>query len=112
MQTWPKLCLYAFPLIALLPGVLARVRRNEDSLLLVAPFLAGPSMVLGLDFSPRRLFMGDSHQDGSYLTGGNLSPPPGALEAAGVAPKGAQLIAFGLSTEVAETILQSRALKH
>ncbi len=71
--------------------------------------LAGASMVLGPNFSPRRLSMGDSRQEGSPLTGGNLSPPPGAVEAVGVAPERAQLIAFSLSTEVTETILQSRA---
>ncbi|KAL0170946.1 hypothetical protein M9458_035542, partial [Cirrhinus mrigala] len=34
------------------------------------------------------------------------SPPPGAVEAVGVASEGAQLIASSLSTEVVETILQ------
>jgi len=34
---WQRLHLYAFPLIALLPGVLERVRRDGISLLLVAP---------------------------------------------------------------------------
>ncbi|KAL0194815.1 hypothetical protein M9458_008387, partial [Cirrhinus mrigala] len=98
VQTWLRRCLYAFPPIALLPGVLERVRRDGVSLL----------MVLGPDFSPRRLSMGDSHQEGSPLTGGGYhsAPPPGAVEAVGVAPEGAQLIASGLSTEVVETILQ------
>ncbi len=41
VQTWPRLRLYAFPPIALLPGVLPRVRRDEVSLLLVAPFWPG-----------------------------------------------------------------------
>ncbi|KAI2657596.1 Transposon Ty3-G Gag-Pol polyprotein [Labeo rohita] len=73
--------------------------------------LAGPSMVLGPDFSPRRLSMGDSRQEGSPLTGGGLCvpPSPGAVETLGVAPEGAHLLASGLSTEVVETILQSRA---
>ncbi len=55
--------------------------------------------------------MGDSHQEGSPLTssGHDLSPLLGVMEALGVAPEGAQLIASGLSIEVAETILQSRA---
>ncbi len=68
-------------------------------------------MVLGPDFSPRRLPMGDSSQERSPLTSGghDLSPPPGVMEAVGVAPEGARLIASGLSTEVVETILQSRA---
>ncbi len=76
-----------------------------------SPVLAGPSMVLGPDFSPRRLPMGDSSQERSPLTSGgyDLSSPPGVMEAVCVAPEGAQLIASGLSTEVVETILQSRA---
>ncbi len=73
--------------------------------------LAGPSMVIGPDLSPRRLSMGDSRQEGSALTGGGHDPssPPGVIEAVDVAPEGAQLMASGLSTEVVETILQSRA---
>ncbi len=79
-----------------------------------SPILAGPSMVLGPDFSPRRLSIGDSRQEGSPPTGGGhyCPPSPGAVEAVeavGVASEGAQLIASGLSTEVVETILQSRA---
>ncbi len=76
-----------------------------------SPVLAGPSVVLGPDFSSRRLSMGDSCQERSPLTGGGHapSPPPGVVEAVCVAPEGAQLIASGLSTEVVETILQSRA---
>ncbi|KAI2645959.1 Retrovirus-related Pol polyprotein from transposon 17.6 [Labeo rohita] len=76
-----------------------------------SPVLAGPSMVLGPGISPRMLSMGDSRQEGSPLTGrGHYpSPPPGVVEAVGVASEGAQLIASGLSTEVVETILQSRA---
>ncbi len=54
--------------------------------------------------------MGDSRQEGSPLTGSghDLSPLLGVGDAVGVAPEGAQLIASGLSTEVAETILQFR----
>ncbi len=76
-----------------------------------SPILAGPSMVLWPDFPSRRLSMGDSHQEGSPLTGRGYdpSPLPRAVEAVGVAPEGAQLVASGLSTEVVETILQSRA---
>ena len=36
-HTWPRLRLYAFPPIALLPGVLAKVRRQGSRLLLIAP---------------------------------------------------------------------------
>ncbi|KAL0147482.1 hypothetical protein M9458_057222 [Cirrhinus mrigala] len=41
--------------------------------------------------------------------GHHSSPPAGAVEALGVASEGAHLLASGLSTEVVETILQSRA---
>ncbi|KAL0197555.1 hypothetical protein M9458_006095, partial [Cirrhinus mrigala] len=76
-----------------------------------SPVLAGPSMVLGPDFPPRRLSVGDSHQEGSPLSGGRHHPPssPGVVEVMGVAPEGARLVASGLSTEIVETILQSRA---
>ncbi|KAL0161227.1 hypothetical protein M9458_044952, partial [Cirrhinus mrigala] len=76
-----------------------------------SPVLAGPSLVLRPDFPPRRLSLGDSRQEGSPLTGRGFhsSPPAGAVEALGVAPEGAHLLASGLSTEVVETILQSRA---
>ncbi|KAI2645044.1 ORF V: Enzymatic polyprotein [Labeo rohita] len=60
VQTWPRLRLYAFPLIALLPRVLERVRRD-----------------------------GVSCQEGSPLTGGGhcVPPSPGAVETLGVAPE-------------------------
>ncbi|KAI2668277.1 Transposon Ty3-G Gag-Pol polyprotein [Labeo rohita] len=76
-----------------------------------SPVLAGPSMVLGPDFAPRRLSLGDSRQERSPLTGRGFhpSPPAGAMEALGVASEGAHLLASGLSTEVVETILHSRA---
>ncbi|KAJ7986790.1 hypothetical protein DPEC_G00332030 [Dallia pectoralis] len=38
VQAWPRSRLYAFPLVALLPGVLERVRQERVSLLLVAPY--------------------------------------------------------------------------
>ncbi len=76
-----------------------------------SPVLAGPSMVLGPDFPPRRLSMGGSHQEDllSQAGGCHSAPPPGVMETVGVAPEGAQLIASGLPAEVVETILQSRA---
>ncbi len=97
--------------ITLLTGVLERVYgEGMGSIYCLNPVLAGPSMVLWPDFSPRRLSMGDSLQEGSPLTGSrhDLSPLLGVEEAVGVAPEGAWLIASGLSTEVAETILQSK----
>ncbi|KAL0153790.1 hypothetical protein M9458_050906, partial [Cirrhinus mrigala] len=76
-----------------------------------SPVLAGPSMVLGPGFPPRRLSMGDSRQEGPPLASGrhHPSPSPGVVEVVGVASEGAHLVASGLSTEVVETILQSRA---
>ncbi|XP_032365670.1 uncharacterized protein LOC116682766 [Etheostoma spectabile] len=38
VREWPRLRLYAFPPVALLPGILERVRREGICLLLVAPF--------------------------------------------------------------------------
>ncbi len=60
------------------------------------PVLTGPSRVLGPDFSPRRLSMGGSRQEGSPLTGGghDPSPLPGVVEAVGVALEGVPLMSF------------------
>ncbi len=56
VQTWPRLRLYAFPPIALLPGVLTRVRRDGVRLLLVAPYWPGrvwfSDLISLLDDSP------------------------------------------------------------
>ncbi len=56
VQTWPRLRLYAFPLIVLLPGVLEIVRRDGVWLLIVAPFWPGrvwfSDLVSLLDGSP------------------------------------------------------------
>ncbi len=56
VQTWPRLRLYDFPPIALLPGVLERVRRDGVRLLLVAPFWPGrvwfSDLISLLDGSP------------------------------------------------------------
>ncbi len=41
--------------------------------------LAGPNMVLGPDFSPQQLSIGDSRQEGSPLTSGGLSKLWGSL---------------------------------
>ncbi len=55
-QTWPRLHLYAFPPIALLPGVLERVRRDRVLLLLIAPRWPGrvwfPDLISLLDGPP------------------------------------------------------------
>ncbi len=56
VQTWPRLRLYNFPPIALLPGVLERVRRDGVRLLLVALFWPGrvwfSDLISLLDGSP------------------------------------------------------------
>ncbi len=93
------------------PGSSGESSPGRGSSLVSSPVLAGPSMVCGPGSPSRRLSMGDSHLAGSPLTGSghHSSPPPRVVEAMGVAPEGAQLIASGLSTEVVETILQSRA---
>ncbi|KAI2655577.1 Transposon Ty3-G Gag-Pol polyprotein [Labeo rohita] len=111
VQTWPRLRLYAFPPDRSAPGSSRESAPGRGVPPPSSPILAGPSMVLGPDFSPRRLSTGDSRQEGSPLTGGGLCvpPSPGAVETLGVAPEGAHLLASGLSTEVVETILQSRA---
>ncbi|KAI2654784.1 Casein kinase I isoform gamma-1 [Labeo rohita] len=99
VQTWPRLRLYTFSPIALLPGVLKRVRQDGVRLLVIAPY------------RPARVWFSDliSLLDGSPCRGHHLSPLPGVVEVVGVAPEGALLVASGLSTEVIETILQSRA---
>lgn len=52
--------------------------------------------------------LGNSGQVGSFISGGGAqsSTPPRLMEVVGVAPKGAQLIEAGLSTEVVETWLR------
>ena len=59
VQTWPRLRLYAFPPVALLPGVLERVRRDRVCLLLIAPHWPGrvwfPDLVSLLDGPPLEL---------------------------------------------------------
>ncbi|KAI2648070.1 hypothetical protein H4Q32_018072 [Labeo rohita] len=88
VQTWPRLRLYAFPPIALLPGVLERVRRDGVSLLLVAPYWPGrvwfSDMISLLNGSPWEIPVTVFH------------PRP-------------ELWKLWVWTEVVETILQSRA---
>ncbi len=110
VQIWPRLHSMPFPR-SLCSREFWRECTGRGPSATSSPVLAGPSIVLGPEFSSRRLSMGDSHQEGSPLTGGghHFTPPLRVVEAVGVAPEGAQLIASGLSTEVVETILQSRA---
>lgn len=57
------------------------------------------------------LSLGDSGQEGPSLSGRglNTSPSPEAMKTVGLASDGAQLIGSGLSAEVVEAILHSRA---
>ncbi|XP_026100385.1 uncharacterized protein LOC113071237 [Carassius auratus] len=73
--------------------------------------LAESNLVCGPDSSPRRFSLGDPDQERPSISGRGhyISPPARDLEALGVASEGAQLIESGLSTEVVETILSSRA---
>ncbi len=86
VQTWPRLHLYAFSPDRSAPGSSRESAPEWGPAVASSPVLAGPSMVLEPDFSPRRLSMGDSCLEGSPLTGGGYgpSPPPGVMEAVGV----------------------------
>jgi hypothetical protein len=76
-----------------------------------SPVLADSSLVLGLYVSSGRLSHGDSAQEGPAVPGRghDISPSTGVVETVGLASEGARLIESGLSTEVVETILHSRA---
>ena len=76
-----------------------------------SPVLAHRSVVLGSSVSPRRSPMGDSRPERPPVPGGgnDSTPPAGPLETVGVASEGAHLVDLGLSTEVVQTILSSRA---
>ncbi|CAM4528872.1 unnamed protein product [Leuciscus chuanchicus] len=76
-----------------------------------SPALAGQSMVSRSCVPPRRASSGVTRQEGPSVPGRGLDISPSArtVEPVGLASEGAQLIESGLSTEVVETILQSRA---
>ncbi len=70
------------------------------------PAVAGQSMVPRYNIPSRRASSG-----GTFFPkwGFDISPPTRTVETVGLASEGAQLIDSGLSTEVVETILHSRA---
>ncbi len=111
VQTWPRHRLYAFTPIALLPGVLERVRRDWVLLLLIASRWPGRVWFPDLISLYRRASSGAPRQEGSSVPsrGLDISPPTRTVETVGLASEGAQLIESGLSNEVVETILYSRA---
>ncbi len=75
------------------------------------PTVAGQSMVPRFNIPSRRASSGAPHQKGLSVPsrGLDISPPTRTVETVGLASEGAQLIDSGLSTEVVETILHSRA---
>ncbi|KAL0170910.1 hypothetical protein M9458_035506, partial [Cirrhinus mrigala] len=106
VQMWPRLRLYAFPPIALLPGVLERVCRDGVRLLLVAPYWPARAwfsdLISLLDGSPWEIPV---RRDLLSQAGGTTLHPRPELWKLWVWPL---RVASGLSTEVVETILQSR----
>ncbi len=61
------------------PGSSGESALGQGPSSLSSPIPAGLSMNLGPDYPSRRLFVGDSRQEGSPLSGGAF-PPPGVLE--------------------------------
>ncbi len=70
------------------PGISKENATGRGPSVASSPVLAGPSMVLGHDFSPRRLSMGYSRQEGSPLTGVGHDPssPPRSCGSCGCGP--------------------------
>jgi len=83
----------------------------QDQLTTSSSVLAGPSMVFGFHGSSIRPSLANPDQEGPFFPGRghNISPSAGAMEALGLALEGDQFLNTGLSTEIVETILNSRA---
>ncbi len=105
-HTWPRWGLYAFPPIALLPGVLAKVCQQGFCLLLIAP-----RWLTRVWFSDLIALLDGLPWERDLLSGAgdNISSPARALEPSSLAPEGDQLRHAGLSANVVETILSARA---
>ncbi len=75
------------------------------------PAVAGQSMVPRYNIPSQRASSGAPRQEGPSVPsrGLDISPPTRTVETVGLASEVAQLIDSGLSTEVVETILHSRA---
>ncbi len=111
VQTWPRLSLHTFSPIALLPGVLERVRQDRVLLVLVDPFWQGQvwfsDLISLLDSSPCDI---PNRSDLLSQAEGMILHPRPELWKLRVCPlRGAQIIPSSLSAGVVETILQSRA---
>lgn len=73
-HTLPRLHLYAFPLIDLLPAVLAKVHQQGS---IDSASLAYHNLVLGDNIPPRRLAFCNSDQEGPSVSGaGNNNSSP------------------------------------
>ncbi len=75
------------------------------------PWMAGQSMVPRYNIPSRWASSGAPRQEGHSVPsrGLDISPPTRTVETVGLTSEGAQLIDSGLSTEIVENILHSRA---
>ncbi len=96
---WPNVSLYAFPPIKLIPAVLCRVKVSSARLLLIAPILALPDLVLGANYPLVSVPLGDSDQAGLAVpaSGQDLASSTRALEVVGMAHTGRRAVIFYLS---------------
>ncbi len=93
------------------PGSPGESSPGPDSTTSHCPAVAGQSMVPRYDIPSRRASSGDHRQEGPSVPsrGLDISRITRTVETVGLASEGGQLIDSGLSTEVVETILHSRA---
>ncbi len=93
------------------PGSPGESSPGPDSTTSHCTSVAGQSMVPRYNIPSRRTSSGAPRQEGPSVqsSGHNISPPTRTVETVGLASGGPQLIDSGLSTEVVETILHSRA---
>ncbi|XDV25212.1 hypothetical protein PO909_029164 [Leuciscus waleckii] len=110
-QTWPRLHLYAFPPDRSAPRSSGEGPPGRRECNVSSSILAKPSVVLEPNIPSRRLSPGAAGQKGPSISGGGSNSPssPRNIQPVGLASEGAHLIDSGLSSEVVETILNSRA---
>ncbi len=101
VQTWPSFFLCALSPIALLPGVLERVRRTGFYYFSL-PRGSRAEYGSQIYIPSRRTSSGAPRQEGPSVPsrGLDILPPTRTVETVGLASEGAQLIDSGLSTEV------------
>ncbi len=105
---WPNLLLYAFPPIALLPQVVRHVREQGHKVLLVAPFMEEPTLVVRADSATDSSPLARAPETGSPLSGerNNMAP---STRAVGSLHLAAQREPTGLPERVLNTISEARA---